>query len=1123
MLRLLLGRAGSGKTTKIMQMVCEAAQRGETGQILFVPDQYSHEAERELCERGGNAISLSAEVLTFTRLVTRVKSLSGGLAEPQLDEGGRLLVMQRALETVKSALKVYGVPSRRPEYIKSFVDTLDELKSCRISPEELGETAAQVRGPAGDKLSDLALIFGAYDAVAAQIAADPRDALTRAEEQIGPSGFAAGAHIYIDGFAGFTPQEAAAVGELMKTAREMTVALTCDELSAMQAQGLFSRAKGTAAQLAHMAQRLGKKVEIINLPPHQRATAKELRYLEAHLLDYGCPAYEGPCGALEFFTAENPFAECEAAAARILSLVRGGCRYRDIAVVSRVFSGYESMVSTVFERYGIPVFMDRTSDILQKPVLLLVTAALDVLTSDFEYEAVFRYLKTGLAGLLPEACDRLENYVLKWNIRGGTWTRQADWDFNPNGYTDELSDADRESLTEINDTRKEVAAPLQRFSRAAKKAETALEQAQALFSFLEEIGLETSIAQRQEKLLAAGRLQQADEYAQLWDILCGALEQCAYILKETAMDLARFSDLLKLVLSQYDVGTIPVALDRVSAGGAERMRRRNVRHVFVLGATDGAMPLVSRDTGLLSDDEREKLEDFGLNLTPTVAQRMDMELDTIYSVFTMPSDALHISWPAVDEGGSKVRPSFITARLQLLFPGLVPVRNKEERIKTAAPGPCLELAAGDRYLSRETAAASAAARAYFAQQPGFAARLARMERAGKDARGPLGSEAVEALFGKTIRMSASRMDQYRTCRFSYFMKFGLKAQPRRPAGFEAPEIGTFIHYILEKTVGAVVDAGGFDAITPDDLKTLVRHYTQEYVQKVIGGLENKTARFRYLFSRLAKMAQSVVLNTAEELQQSEFRPLDYELHFAEGGDLPAVSAELESGAEVNLTGYADRVDGWVKDGVLYLRIVDYKTGIKKFDLSDIWYGLSMQMLLYLFALEKYGSDRYEMPVKPAGVLYVPAREVLLRADRETTDEQLQRLADRQLRRSGLVLDETEVIRAMEKGADTEGRFIPVKFNRDGTASVQSSVASAEQIGRLRRHMDMMLSDIGKLLRKGRIEADPYYKSRTDIACNYCEFYDACHFDPDAGQDKPRYLRHLARDQFWSMLDKKEDS
>jgi len=1126
MLTLLLGRAGSGKTTEIANKICEAADRGVTGQILLVPDQYSHEAERELCERGGNSICLSAEVLTFTRLVTRVQSIAGGLAEPVLDEGGRLLVMQKAFETVRSALHFYGAPSQKPELLKSFVDTMDELKSCRISPDQLSDAAAQMRGGAKDKLSELALIYGAYEACASRIAADPRDALTRAAEQIAACGYARGARIYIDGFSGFTPQEFAVVGSLLKNAESVTLALTCGGLSAQDEQGLFSRARHTAARLSRLADRYGIGTDIREMPARERKIKPELGYIEDNLLSYGCPPYPGECGAVEVYAAKNPYAECEFAASRILSLVRErDCRYRDIAVLSRVFGEYESVVSAVFERYGVPVYMDRTSDILQKPVLLLVTSALDALRDDFGYEPIFRYLKTGLAGISPEECDRLENYVLTWNIRGSMWTNGLDWRFNPNGYTDEFGDADRERLDELNRIRARIIGPFQTFAERAREAQTAREQAQALYAFMESISLPETISKREALLRSTGRLQQADEYAQLWDILCRALEQCALILDDTPMELERFGELFKLVLSQYDVGTIPVALDRVTAGSAERMRRRNVKYVFVLGATDSAMPLISGGSGLLTDNERELLEELGLELSASGEQRMNQELDIIYSVFTMPSEKLYISYPMAGADGSQARPSFMIARLSVLFPGLRKLSGGEDGMRLSAPGPCFALAAGVPEDRRSFGAAAseeaAAAYAYFSAHPDYAEKLSRILHM-DSRRGPLGAQAVDKLIGPTVRMSASRMDQYRSCRFSYFMKYGLSARPRRTAGFEAPEIGTFVHFILEKTISGIMVGGGFESVTDGSLRAMIRTYTREYVDTVVGGLDNKTSRFRYLFNRLIKMVDGVVKNTVEELRQSDFIPLDFELHFADGGDIPAVEADLGSGSSVKLTGFADRVDGWVRDGVLYLRIVDYKTGVKKFDLSDIWYGLNLQMLAYLFALEKAGQARYGMPVAPAGVLYVPAREVLLRPERDASDEELKAMTDKMLRRSGLLLDQPEVLRAMEKGMDTEGRYIPVRFNRDGAAAAASSVANAAQIGLLRRHMEKTLEDIGKQLQNGRIEADPYYRSRTDTACLYCDYADACLFDPGAGRDKARYLRRLKQDRVWEMLGREED-
>lgn len=1119
MLTLLFGRGESEKMCYITQQICKAAGVGVKGQILLVPEQYSHDTERQLCRQGGNSICLYAEVLTFKRLTNRVLASVGGLARRQLDEGGRLLVMQLAVDAVRGELKSFALPARKPDFLKNLLDAADELKCYRVSGQILRDAAENADSETADKLRDLSLVLEAYDALCAHIAADPRDALERTAHSLDACGFADGAHIYIDGFAGFTAQEFTVLEKLMKKSAHMTVALTCDGLKATGEDELFSRAADTAARLIQSAvrQQIEYRVDSFQLSDEQSG---ELAYLGAHLFEYADAPYENSCKAIELYTADTVFSECEYAAHRILELVREqGFRYREIAVMARSFEDYAQQIETVFERYGIPVFIDSVEDVLQKPVLTLIVSALDALCGDFEYEPMFRYLKCGLADITQEACDLLENYVLCWGVRGSMWTRKRPWDMNVDGYGAK-TDSDDERLAYINTLREQIMAPFLRLKQRLSGTRTAGEQAAALYDFMEDIQLRDRIVEREALLRQEGKLKQADEYRQLWQIVCTALEQCTLILNDTHMELERFAQLFKLVLSSYSIGTIPVSLDRVTAGSSERMRRRRVRCVIMLGANDGSMPLVVRQEGLISDDDREWLWSQGIELKPTSRAAAQQEMDIIYASLTLAREKLIVSWPRVSAGGGRLQPSFVIERIRRLFPDVKAVKEEQtnEDFRLSAPIPGFDFACSAPSQLGQAKLKADAAAAYFSAIPEYAEKLVQARTASAYARGPLSEKGVRAAFGRSVRMSASRMEKYRTCRYAYFMQFGLRAKPRQTAGFQAPEIGTFIHYILENTVRSVMAQGGFSAVSREEIRHISREYAGKYAQEVLHGLEDKPARFKYLYRRLLGMVDRVVDNMTDELSRSAFTPLDFELHFSDNGDIPAVSVGTGD-EEVSVTGFADRVDGWIMGDKLYVRVVDYKTGIKAFNLTDIWHGLGVQMLMYLFALEQNGSDRYGKQVIPAGVMYIPVRDVLVQAPRNIPEETLRALMEKKLKRSGILLDSPEVIEAMEQGIEGEAKFIPVKISKDGQFGAGSSLASLEQFGRLRRHMEKLLRDIGRQIRAGSIETDPYYRGHNELACEFCDFAQACHFDPTTGRDKPRYLYKVSRERFWELIGK----
>ncbi|NCB62285.1 MAG: ATP-dependent nuclease subunit B [Clostridia bacterium] len=1096
MLKLMIGRAGSGKSTAILQAIAQSG--GVRPQLLIVPEQASHETERRLCAVAGNQASLYAEVLSFTRLGSRVLAQAGGLAAPVLDAGGRLLLMYAALKSVAGHLTVYARPSRKPAFLSGLLATLDECKQYAVRPEDLARTGEELEGQEGDKLKDLGLIFGAYEAMTARTAADPRDRLTRLAEGLHRCRYAQGMDVYVDAFTDFTPQEGMVLKELLGQARSVTVALTGDETDREAA--VFAPSRRTAAYLLRLAREAGVTTESKIIHGDQMRKVKELSSLEQNLFSDTPEIWPERTDAVRFFLALSPRSEVEWTASEILRLVREeNYRFRDLAVAARGFDRYGPLVEEVFHRYGIPVFLDSMTDILQKPIFAVVTGALDTVAGDFAYEDVFRYLKTGLAGINRAECDKLEDYVLKWGIKGNRWTAKKDWDMHPRGYGMTMAPADAELLQQLNAIRRRVVEPLEPLRKNVSR--TGDGQAKILYRYLEEIGLNERLVEHAERLRKGGEPKKAEEYRQLWDILCGGLDQCAELLGGTPMELDEFAKLFKLVLSQYDVGTIPVSLDRLPAGEAARLGNREIKALFLLGADDGAIPQAAPAPGLFTDDDRSLLASYGLELAPQLADKLDREMTIVYEACSRPTEKLTVSWAATGPQGEEQRPSFLQGKLRVLYPNnsVIKESNLSDHFRLAAPGPALELAGQ-----------VAAARAALSAIPRYASSVARIARAASSVRGRLSHEAVNSLYGRRVPMSASRMDKYKSCHFSYFMQYGLSAKPRQAALFQAPEYGTFVHYVLEHVLQE-------PDIQRDQVKSLVRGIMERYIAEELAGLENKTPRFIYLFQRLIRPVVQVVENVLDELRASEFKPIAFELGFGAKGDLPPVTFTAD-GLTVSISGFVDRVDGWVHGDKLYLRVVDYKTGRKAFDLTEIWNGIGLQMLLYLFTLQDKGRDVFGREVVPSGVLYLPAREAVIQGSRAMDDEERRKKADAELRRHGLVLDDAEVVEAMEAAGEGAIRFLPLKVSAKTGAITGDALVSAERLGKLKKHTERILREIGEELAAGNIAADPYWRGPEKNACRYCDYAAACHFEEGRGSDRKRWLPALDGEAFWNAVE-----
>lgn len=1119
-MRIWTGRASSGKTTAILREIAAACRKGKGRQVLLVPELHSHRMERRLAEATQNHGARTAEVLTFSRLADRVFAEVGGLAQQMLTPAGQLLTLQEAARRVQGGLTVWSGLADKPELLREALRLVDECKTCAIAPETLFDASQACEDEAlAGKLSDLAQLLTAYDRLCEQSLPDPRDRLIHLRDRLPQSHVLADAKVYLDGFLGFTAQELAVIEAVMAAGVPLAAAVTCD----LSQPDIFVTGCKTVKTLTRMAKRHNQLVERMDLgvPCVQRPAA--LAAVEAESLLPVRGVHEGVCDGVRLYAAASPFDECEHAAAYIRRKVRDeGARYRDFVVTARDIAPYTGFLAMAMARYDVPVFLAEKPDLLSRPPMALVVGALEAVRTGFRYEEIFACLKTGLANLTRDEVDRLENYVLTWNIRGGAWER--DWTEHPDGYGLPVDDRVRAELKALNDLRTRAIAPFAALRERLRGENPAADCVRALYDFLLAVEAPQRMADRAAQHEQAGRLQLADEYRQLWEILVSAMEQFAWVCGETPLTAERFAQLFQLVLGEYDVGSIPVSLDRVTCGDIERVCGEPVKYVILLGVNDGLVPLAAGGVSLLSDADRAGLDALGVELKAYGAERLLMEQETLYRAIACPTDELLLSWHTADAAGGEARPSYFIGTVRSLLPDVPTTTHQAQTAhdRLQAERPAVETACA--YLSGNRSPAVRAAYDFYKDDE-------RVHRAAaqRRARGPLENlHTIEGLYGKQLNLTASRVDTFYSCRFAFFMKYGLKAKPRKTARFDALETGTFLHYVLEHALDELGKTEGSAAAADEKtIRKVCRAVVQRYIREELGGLETRTARFRYLFGRLARTAEHILQNVLEELRVSDFAPIDYEVDFSRGGDLPPVTCADGEG-DVSLSGKVDRVDGYIQNGRLYLRVMDYKSGKKSFSLSDIWHGLNMQLVIYLYALQQEGLERYRARLEaelneivPAGVLYVPVRDELPEAARDADEDTLRALRDKALRRSGLLSDDMELLEAMEHGLEGDGRFLPVslkvKKGEDAPSlTAKSAVADLEKFGRLARYTHQKLLEMGHELRAGSVTADPCKKDKNSSFCDWCDFRAACRFDETAG-DKARFLKHLSDEEFWQQV------
>ena len=806
-------------------------------------------------------------------------------------------------------------------------------------------------------------------------------------------------------------------------------------------------------------------------------------------------------------------AECEAAAAKVLKLVRErGCRWRDVAIAVRGFEDYAAVLENVMEEYGIPLFSTRRSAVAAKPLPMLLSAAYSVILNGWNPDDVLTYLGTGLTGLCFDECDILASYVDFWSPDENAWKNPAPWRQHPEGYSGEYTEETELLLAQIDSVRKRLAAPLFRLQKLSSESSTAAGQAEALAAFLEELSLAKRLEERAAGYAENGKQSEAEEYRQLWAVTVGALEQAYHILGQSRMSAEEFSKLFLITLSGYDIGIIPATLDAVTAGDFDRMRRRNIRHLIVLGADDARLPAAQEENGIFSEEELNYLSETEAAFGERPETELWREYMLIYNTLSLPSETLTLLYSAADEEGNENRPSMVIERAKTLF-GLQECEAEPDEAALSAPRPAFRLAAAGNGEAGE------AAEQFFEKTD--RERLENIREAARKLRGSLSPESAESLYGRKMHVSASRAEKFYSCRCAYFLQYGLKAKPYRKAEFSAAEMGTFTHYVLQHMAEEISASGGFSAVDDDTVVQTARRYIADYEKEMLHDFREKNERFRYLFRRSEEDVVRIALDMAKELRSSAFTPLAFELDFADGEQFPQILLN-EKGDAFRISGVADRVDALRKDGKVYLRVIDYKTGKKEFSLSDVWYGRGMQLLLYLYVLQANpGATAKAFALPPeselcsAGAVYAPARNPYLSLDGTEDEKAVQKKRASELKRSGIILGEDGIPELWDTGTDK--LYSPVTKDRSGNPK-RDSVLSAEEFTLLYRHMQQRMEEMARAVHTGSIEADPYTEGTEDkSACKWCDYAGRCGFADGENGEHFRTLRKIDPEEVWERI------
>lgn len=1127
-LRFYFGPSGSGKSHRIYEEIMQrAAQEPGRNFLIIVPDQFTMQTQKDLVMRSDRGGILNIDVLSFGRLSHRILEEVGTKEIPVLDDTGKSLVLQKIAADLKEQLPAMGSLLHKQGYIHEVKSAISEFMQYGISTQDMDKliASAEKRGALAMKLRDLKTLYRGFQDYIRDHFITTEETLDVLRRSLVKSKILPDSVVIFDGFTGFTPIQNRLIQELMRVCEETIVTVTIgEEEDPYQMDGeqkLFHLSKKTVADLVKLAAEAevtrGEDV-FVKGGPNRFTEAPALCYLEQNLFRYQYEPYTEKQCEIRMFEALSPREEVHQTALYIRKLIREeGLTYRDIAVVIGDLEGYASYVETEFGQLEIPCFLDRTRGIVLNPMIEYIKSALQLYIRDFSYDTVFHFLRSGMADISREEIDELENYVIRTGARGyrtysRLFTRRTEEMQQGSGQED--TERAEETLERLNRIRQQFADTVEILHMApwAKAGE----YVDHLYDFLEQNQVQQKLLNYQQQFEQEGDLAKAREYAQIYRLVMDLLDQVYELLGEEEISRQEFADILEAGFGEITVGTIPQNVDRIVVGDMERTRLKQVKVLFFLGVNDGNIPKNASKGGIISDMDREFLIESGTEMAPSPRQQMYIQRLYLYLNMTKPSEQLYLSYAKVNSEGKGIRPSYLIDTVRKLFPAMCVeypqnrsrleqiegrqegARYLAEELREYVEGTLPEEERQDFYLMYRAYEADAAGRDLLTR-----AAFRRYRESG------LSRIVARALYGQQLENSVSRLETYAACACRHFLQYGLSLQEREEFGFESSDMGTVYHAVLENFAGKLAESNlTWWDFTEDFAAKAVKESVEAYAATYGETVLYSSARNEYAITRMSRILTRTVLTLQKHLKQGSFQPDDYELSFRFAEDLDSIHVDLSEDEKMHLQGRIDRIDVSEDAEHVYVKVIDYKSGNRKFDLAALYYGLQLQLVVYMNAAMEMESRKHpDKEIVPAALLYYHIDDPTIETPVELTDEQINEQILAKLRMNGVVNSDPEVVERLDRYMQDKSVVIPVEKKKDGSFSARSGVLSREEMQLISSYVDAKIRSIGREILDGKIAANPYEKGNEE-ACTYCAYKKVCGFDGSIPGYEKRQLEDL---------------
>ncbi len=1086
MLYLIKGRAGSGKTSRMREIIKKVIDENNTEPLLIVPKQFSFESERAMLEFMGAKASKKLKIYSFSRLSDSILKETALINKSIPDSGVRLALMSEALKQLEGNLNIFNKSKYNTNTLESLVDFSAEMKLCKISGDELREkTEGLSDGFLKDKLNELSLINEAYDALINQSYFDDTTELDLLCDFARSDNIFSDKVIFIDGFRSFSKQEYEVFSVMLSQAKAVCMTLCVDEMPLKYSSMYFI--KQFENRIRTIANEYGVPVEETVYKQDENSFSEDVFAVEKNLYSEKEQKIYNTDNTVTVAECVDIDDECRYVAATIKKLLRSGkYRCREIAVIERVGGTYKKILTDELKRLGVPVFEDSRRSLSYETLFIYLNAVLTCVTGNLSNENIFTYLKTGFSPLNINEVSRLEKYALIWGVKIKGWTEG--FSAHPDGFGNGFDEKSEKKLKEINISREKAISPLLKLKGDCRD-KNGTEITKCIYEFLVTQNVREKLYGLYENLINDGFPVEANRQSVSWDRLIYILDTMENLTRDKSMSLSEWYEKYKILVSSEEIGEIPQGLDEITIGSADRIRTEKKKVCFLVGVNKDEFPLVSVKGGILTDNDRVSLTNIGLNVKPPFKDTVDEERFISYCAVTAANERLYLSYKTVDSSGAELYPSEIVDCAKNSINGINTVKTTELNPVDLIEGEDSAFSVFcDNYKFDSTLRATLYE--YFKDNGVYREKMKAIDTL-------LGEKPVEienkeistALFKENMQISASRVETFYKCPFAYFMRYGMNAEPLRTAELDSAQSGMVIHAVMENLLKKYPKCDFCDA-NNEELKTFVDETLSNYINEKLGGVDDKSSRFMFLYNRLLEICLVIIDRLKQEFSVGSFEPCGFEVKIGDE-NIPPYEVELDKGT-AQIRGYIDRVDMMEKDGINYLRVIDYKTGTKEFKLSEVIDGLNIQMILYLMALEKNGQKQYGEFI-PSAVLYLPSKigfnNYLNKRNPEPEECTYAKKVSGKL--SGMILDSPVVMNGM--GVLENPDYFPVSFNTK-KGSFTGNLYNQKQFRGISSYIDSKIKEMGDSLHNGKINPVPLGAGGQGKMCAYCSYKSVCGYE-----------------------------